>query len=132
MQPLTIFEQSRLSCLASAPVETLTGEDRRSLSALQTKVERGAYPVFQALRTLFGDSVDRIECELPNSWLSEPVGQGYLSIGEHGLMQTVCGDSKVIATIPTASSACRFKFALVIMSGVRPGVSDTLQLVASS
>lgn len=132
MESLTMFEASRLAHLEAAPVTQLSGEDRRVLSALQTKVERSAFPVFQALRTLFGDSVDRIECDLPDSWLSQPIGRAYFCIGEQGLMQTVCGASKIVATIPTASGACRFDFALVIKSGARPGDSESLHLVAST
>lgn len=137
MQSLSMFEASRFSSLAAMPVSQFTGDDRQTLSVLQTKALRSAYPVFQALRFLFGDSVDRIECDLPNTWLSEPVGQAYLSIGDQGRMQTSCGDSRVVAMIPTASGACRFRFALVIKvdkdaSRTSAGVIESLHLVASS
>lgn len=116
MQSLTMFEQSRLTNLAKKPAGSLGGDDRRDLSALQTKVARSSFPVFQALRGLFGDSVDRIACDLPDTWLSEPVGQAYLCIGDDGLMQTICGNARTVACIPTANKACRIRFSLVAES----------------
>jgi hypothetical protein len=95
----------------------MVGTTRDGMSEQRQK-ERGAYPVFQALRTLFGQSVDRIECDLPDSWLAEPVGQAYLDIGECGSMHTHCGDSLVVAFIPTSNKACRVNFALVVDSNL--------------